>query len=264
MQAIEIEATGFVVTGEVDVFPHPVDIDGRVDAVILQKRHRDTRDRRRFNIGKGSFQNRKAGNAHNRFNLSGLDQRHDDCGSFRNQHRVSEPLGLILKILNRAKPALFAEQAKLIERSGTFVLDAEAFRHQKKASLVGNLGERLAPHLIVQTNGSIVKVGIIPFVIELRENLFGVLIQFLDRHGRDRGLCLNVVTNGLEKLIPFCLGLRNVFLGRTKACGRYWNRLGHLDGLDAIDRSRHENIGFPLRDAGNRRPNRVRSTTQQG
>jgi hypothetical protein len=39
-----------------DDIPHPVDVNRRILAVILEKRDRNTRNRRRFHVGKGTFQ----------------------------------------------------------------------------------------------------------------------------------------------------------------------------------------------------------------
>ncbi len=239
MQGIEIETTRLVIAREVDVFPDPVDIHRGVDAVVLKERNRNRRNRGRFNVRESPLQDGKAGDSDNRFDLSGLDQRHHDRRAFRDEHGVAETFRFILKILNRAKTALLTQKAEFVEGSRALVLDPKAFRHEEKTSLVRDLRESLPPHLIVQADGSVVEIGLVAFIAEAGEDNAGVNIEFLQRHRRNRILFLNVFADRGEKLIPLDLRLRNVFLRRTKARRGDRHRLRNLDGLDGVDRRGH-------------------------
>ena len=56
MKGVEIQSAGLVIAGEVDVIPHPVDIHGGVDAVILEQGNGNGGDCSRLNVGVGAFQ----------------------------------------------------------------------------------------------------------------------------------------------------------------------------------------------------------------
>ena len=174
-QRAEIEAARLVVAGEVDVIPDPVEIDGRVDAVVLEQRHRHAGNRRCFHVGKRALEHAEAAHADDRLDLPGLDQRHDDRGAFRDEHRVAEPLGFRLQILDRAKAALFAEQPEFIERRGAFALHAQTFRQQQQPAAERHAGERLAPHLVVQQHADVVAIDRI--AAELRNQRVGVTFK---------------------------------------------------------------------------------------
>ncbi len=154
----EIEAARLVVAGEVDVIPDPVEIDGGIDAVVLEQRHGDAGNGRGFHVGKRALQHAEAAHADDRLDLPGLDERHDDRAAFRDEHRVAEPLGFRLQILDRAEPALFAEQAEFIERRGAFALHAQALRQQQQPALERHAGELLAPHFVVQQHADVIAV----------------------------------------------------------------------------------------------------------
>ena len=126
--------------------------------------------------------------------LAGLDERHHDGAAFRDEHRVAEPLGFVLEILDGAKAALLAEQAEFIERRGAFALHAQALRHQQQPALVGDGGERFAPHFVVQTNCGVVKVNF-GRAGDLM-NFAGVNFQLVLRHRRNGIVRLHVFANG--------------------------------------------------------------------
>src|SRR3954462_9923460 len=130
-------------------FPDPFQIDVGVGAVGLEQRNRDAGNGCSSTMRKGFLQNRKAAYAHDRLDLAGLDDRHDDCRALGTEHRITQSLSFLLKILNRAKAALFAEEPELIEGSRAFALDAQALGHEQEAALVGNRRELLAPGFVI-------------------------------------------------------------------------------------------------------------------
>ena len=257
MKSGEIETTGVIVTGEVEIFPDPVDIDGRVDAVILQQRHGDRRDRRRLDVGESALKHGETRNPDDGLDLAGLNQRHDDGGAFRHEDGITESLGFVLKILDRAKSALLAEQAELVKGRRAFVLDAQALRHEEKAALVRDLGERLAPHFVVETDGGVMQIGLVPFVSQLGENAARMHVELLERHGRDGIGYGDVVADRAEKKVTLLLRLGDVLLRRTETGRGDGDRLGNLDRLNGIDWGGHLRVsdsrGLGLR------LNRVRS-----
>jgi hypothetical protein len=100
-------------------------------------------------MGEGSFENAQATDAHNRFDFAGLNERHDDGGTFSDENRVTQSFRFALQILNRAEAALLAKETKFVEGRRTFALISKAFGQQEQAAFIGHGGKRLAPHLIV-------------------------------------------------------------------------------------------------------------------
>ena len=130
-EAPQIQPTSAIIGGEMDVFPHPVQIHVGVDAIVLEKRHGNAGNRRRFHVRKGAFQNAQATNPNDRLNLAGLDEAHDDRRSLGHQHGVAQALRLGGEILDRTQPALLAQQTKFIEGRRTLRLHAQALRKQE-------------------------------------------------------------------------------------------------------------------------------------
>ena len=88
----QIESARGVVAGQMDVLPHPIEIDGCVDAIILEQWHRNSRNGCRFHVRKGALQHAQTTHPHNRFDLPGLDERHDNGRAFRHQHCIPQSL----------------------------------------------------------------------------------------------------------------------------------------------------------------------------
>ena len=145
VQAAQIEPSRPVGRLEVDVVPDPVDVDRRIDAVVLEQWHGHRRNRRRLHVRKCFFKHRHAAHADDRLDRAGLHHRHDERRALRDEDGVAEPLRLRLKVLDRAEAALLAEQAELVEGRGATVLHPQAFRHQQEPPLVRHGGELLAP-----------------------------------------------------------------------------------------------------------------------
>src|SRR4051812_36458297 len=97
-----------------DDIPYPFEVDGGVFAVVLEQRDRHAWNRSRFHVREGFFENRKTTYAHDRVDFSGLDDGHYNGGPFGAQHGIAKALGFLLKFLNRAEAAIFAEQAEFI------------------------------------------------------------------------------------------------------------------------------------------------------
>ena len=231
----EIETPGLVVAGEMEVFPDPVDVDGGVDAVVLQQGHGDRGNRGGLDVGEGALEHGEAGNADDGFDLPGLDQGHDDGRSFGDEDGVTEALGFVLEILDGAEAALFAEETELVEGRGAFVLDPQALRHEEETALVGNLREGLAPHLVVEADGGVVEVGLVALVAEFRKDAAGVDIELLDRHRRHGIRLGDVVPDFTEEGIALGLGLRDVLLRLAETGRRDRHGPGHLDRGEGID-----------------------------
>ena len=141
MKSVEVQAAGFVVAGEMDVIPDPVDIDEGVDAVVLQQRYSDGWNGGGFDVRESALQHGQTGNADDGLDFAGLDERHDDGAAFGDENGVTELFGLVLEVLDGTQTALFAEQAELIERRRAFTFDAEAFWHQQQTLFKGYGGQ---------------------------------------------------------------------------------------------------------------------------
>ena len=139
-----------------DVIPHPVEIDSRIDAVILQQRNRHAGNRRCLHVGKRALENTDAAHTDNRLDLPGLDQRHHNRRALRDEHGIAEPLGFILQVLDRAKPALFAKQSELVEWRGAFAFHPQTFWKKQQPAAAWHGGEGLAPHLVINQDSNVV------------------------------------------------------------------------------------------------------------
>ena len=210
---VQIEAAGFVVAGEVDVIPDPVDIDQGVDAVVLQQGHGDGGNGGGFDVGEGTLQHGEAGNAHDGLDRAGLDERHDDGAAFGHEHGVAELFSFVLEILDRAKAALLAEQAEFIKGGRAFAFDAEALRHQQQALFKRHGGEGLAPGFIGQQHPDVVTVNFVDGMN--RDDLIRVPLQIGQGHWRHQFLLLGIGAHPAQDLITILLGLRDVFLRLT-------------------------------------------------
>ena len=157
-QRSQIEPAGLVIAGQMDVIPDPVEIDGRVDAIILQQRNRHAGNRRCFHVGKRALENTEAAHTDNRLDLPGLDQRHDNRRALRDEHGIAEPLGFSLQVLDRAKPALLAKQPELVEWRGAFAFHAQAFWKKQQPAAARHGGEGLAPHLVIDQDADVVAI----------------------------------------------------------------------------------------------------------
>ena len=225
---VEIHAERAVVAGEVDEVPDPVGVDIGVDAVVLQQRNRDARYRRGFHEGERFLEHRQAAHADDRVDLAGLDDRHDERRSFRDEHGVAEPLGFVLQVLNRAQPAVLAEQAELVERRGALGFDAQALRQEQQPPLEGDAGERVAPGLVVDQHADV--VAVLPIDPGAVDDLGRVLAQLVDRHRRHRLHVGDVRFHERADAIPLEPGLRNGLLR--------WPFLLHRQQTRQGDRSR--------------------------
>ena len=195
-----------------DVIPHPVEIDRRVDAIVLQQRDGHAGNRRGLHVGKGALEHAQTAHADDGLDLAGLDERHDNRRAFRDERRVAELLRLGLQILDRAQPTLLAEQPEFIERRGALALDAQTFGQQQQPALEGHRGDLLAPHLVVDEHADVVAVDRV--APEHPEHAVGVNFDLLGghrRHGIELG---DVVAYDLEDVVPLHARLRDVLLGR--------------------------------------------------
>ena len=160
------------------------------------------------------------------------------------QDGVAEALGLVLEILDRAEAALLAEQAELVERGRAFVLDAQALRHQQQAALVGDRGERFAPHLVVQADGGVVQVELVGPVDPDPPR---VHLQLVQRHRRHRVLLDHVVPDERQQCVTLRFGLGDILLGLPEPGRGQRNRFGHLDRLEL-----GSGVGIGRRSGGHR------------
>jgi hypothetical protein len=95
---------------------------------------------------------------------------------------ITEALGFGLQVLNRAQAALFAKQAELIERSGTFVFHAQTFRKQQQAAIVGHGSELIAPHFVVDQYSGVIAESRVN--AGQSHNIIGVPLQLVDEKRR--------------------------------------------------------------------------------
>ena len=146
----QVESSGGVLAGEVDVIPDPVQVDRGVNAVVLQKRDGDTGDRGGFHVGKRAFKHAQTADAHDGLDFPRLDQGHDDRGSLRHEDGVSETFRLGLQVLNGAEAALFAQESEFVERRRALVFHPETFWKEQEPALKRHPGQLFPPQLVVQ------------------------------------------------------------------------------------------------------------------
>ena len=158
VQAAEIEPSRPVGRLEVDVVPDPVDIDRRIDAVVLEQWHGHRRNRRRLHVRKCFFKHSHAAHADDRLDRAGLHHRHHQRRALGHEHRVAESLGLRLEILDRAEAALLAEQAELVERRRAAVFHPQALGHEQEPALEGHGSEGVAPRLVVDGDDRVIEI----------------------------------------------------------------------------------------------------------
>jgi hypothetical protein len=228
--AVEVHAVGLVVAGEVDHVPDPLQIDVGVLAVILEQRDGDAGDGGGLHVGEGPLQHGEAGDADDRLDLPRLDDLHHQGRALGDEHGVAEPLGLLLEVLERALPALLAQQAEFVERGLTDRLLPQALGHQQQAALVGHGGEVVAPQLVVDQHGGVLGVQLVEAV--LLQQRQGVLPKLLERE-RGHGLMLgDVLLRQPLHVLPLLEGRRDVVLHfAVVALGRR-RRRGHLRKRD--------------------------------
>ena len=215
MEGVDVEAAGFVVAGEVEVVPDPVDVDGGVDAVVLEEGDGDGGDGGGFDVRERAFEDGEAGDADDGLDFAGLNETHDDGAAFGDEDGVAEAFGFILEVLDRAETALFAEEAEFVEGSGAFGFDAQAFRHEEEPAFVGDGGEGFAPHFVVEEDAGVVGVGWVD--AGFFDEFEGVDLEFVLRERRDGLVDFEVVADEREDPVAVCLGLRDVFLWLPEA-----------------------------------------------
>ena len=204
-----------------DVVPHPVEIHGRINTVVLQQRHGDAGNGGGLHVGEAALQHAEARNADDGLDLPRLDERHHDGAALGDKHRIAETLGFVLEILNRALAALFAQQAKLIERRGAFAFEAQAFRHEQQPTLERHGGELLAPQLVVDQNTHVVAVD--GRAADALDEAICVLAEFSERDGWRGAKFSDVISHRVQNRRALFDGLRDVFLRLTKT--RWSHRL---------------------------------------
>ena len=211
----EVEPARFVVAGKMDVFPDPVQVHRRVNAVVLQQRDGHAGYRRGFHVRKCALQNAQAAHADDGLNLPRLNEAHDDGAAFCNEHSVAELFRFGLQILDRAQTALLAEQTELIERRRAFALDAQAFRQQQQPAFVRNGGERLPPHFVVDQHADVIAVKRV--AVQHLNYQFRVNFEFFDGQRRNRTVLRDIIPHHLQDVVSLDRRLRDVLLWRTKA-----------------------------------------------
>ena len=217
-QLVEIQTPRTIVAGEVDHVPHPLDVDRRILAVVLQQRNRDAGNGRGLHVRKGALQYGQAAHSDDCFDLSGLNQRHDQRRAFRDQHGVTKTLGFGLQILNGAESALLAQQSEFIERSGAAIFDTQALGKQQQAPFERNRRQLFAPDFVVQQHADVVRVD--RRHAGARDDLFRVDAQLVEHKRRSQRVAIALHVPRDYGLQAFALEpcLRNVLLRRRPAC----------------------------------------------
>ena len=161
LQSVEVESVGLVVRGEMDHVPDLIRVDVRVDAVVLQERDRDARDRDRLHMRETLLEHVEAADPDDGLDLPGLDHAAHDGGALGHQHGVAQALRLGREVLDRAQAALLAEQTELVEGRGAVLLDAQALWDQEQPALEGHARQLVAPGLVVEQHGRVVGVALV-------------------------------------------------------------------------------------------------------
>ena len=189
-------------------------------------------NRRRFHVRESALQHTEAGDADDGFDLSRLNERHDNGGAFRHQHRIAEAFGLRLQILDRAKAALLAKKAELIERRRALALHAQALRQQQQPALRGHGREGFAPHLVRHQHANVIPVNRV--ALQQPDDNVRMLLELIHRHRRHEGLLGHVVADELQEVVPLHGRLRQILLRCTHPLDGHgtWNGCGSGRGGD--------------------------------
>jgi hypothetical protein len=213
-QRAQVQPARAIVAGQVDVVPDPVEVDGRVDAIVLEQGHGDAGDGGGFHVRESPFQDAEATDPDNGLDLARLDQGHDDGRAFGHEHGVTELLGFGLKVLDGAEAALLAEQPELIEGGGALAFHTEAFGQEEQAPVVGDTGQAFPPHLVVEQHSQVITVDGVD--LGQLQDAVRVFLELI--HGqRGHGVVLShVMAHRLEDAIPLLGRLGDVLLGRPE------------------------------------------------
>ena len=215
---IQIHAIGAVVAREVEDVPHPVGVDVRVDAVVLQEGDRDAWNRGRFHERERFLEHGEAADADDRVDLPRLNDGRDKRRTFCHQDGVAEPLGFILQILDGAEAAVLTQQAEFVEGCRTLGLHAQALGEHQQSALVRDAGERIAPGFVVEQHGHVVAIFLLQS--RTRDDRVGVHAEIVDGHRRNRLQLRDVrLDHGLDA-IALETRLRNRLLRRPLLLNR--------------------------------------------
>ena len=147
-----------ILAREMNVVPHPVDIDGGIDAIVLEQGNGHAGNGGSLHVRKGALEDAQAAHPDNRLNFAGLNQGHHNGRTLRHQHCIPQPLRFQLEILDRTKTALLAEKAELVKGSRTLAFNSQTLGQQQQTPLVRHRCERLPPQLVVDQNPHVVAV----------------------------------------------------------------------------------------------------------
>ena len=222
LEAAEIEAPRGVGGLEVDVIPHPVVVDHRVDAIVLEEGNGDGGDRGCLDERVRLLEDWQTADANDGFDLPGLDHRHHQRRALGDEDGIAEPLRFGLEVLDRAEPAALAEEAKLIKRRRAAALHAEALRHQKEAAMVGHGGQGIAPRFVVDEHPGVVEMDLAE--TNLGHRRAGPGMQLLHPQRRHRRLGGKPAADRLEERRPLRLRLRDLRMGGAGADQRRRDR----------------------------------------
>jgi hypothetical protein len=193
----------------VDDVPKPVQVDVGLHAVVLEERDGDPRDGSGFEVREDALKDVEATDADDSLDLPALDKLEDDRGALCDEHGIAEALGLLLEILDRAKPAFLAKQAELVKRGRAALFVAQAYREEQEPFVVGDRSQDILPRLIVDQDGSE-----IPGVFQAHPlcHDIGVLTEFFERDGRGKVVFRDILGHLLLEAVPFETGLGDIGL----------------------------------------------------
>ena len=212
-QGGEIESARGVGAAEVNVIPHPIQIDVGIDAIVLKQRNRDAGNGSGFHIRKCALEHAETTDTDDGFDFAGLNQAHDDGGTFGDEHGVTEFFGLKRHVLDGTESALLAQQPEFIEWGRAFAFHAKTFWKKEKTTFVRNSSERFAPHFVVDQYADVIAINRI--AAKTFDNAVGVHFQI---GGGQRGNGIkfgDVIANGLQDALAMRERLRDVLLGRA-------------------------------------------------
>ena len=222
LKVVEVEAVRFVVGGQMNQVPDPVEVHRRVDAVVLQQRNRDARDRGRLHVREALLQHVDTADPDDRFDLAGFDHRPDDGRPLGHQHRVAQTLGFDRQVLNRAETALLTQQTEFVERRRALVFDTQTLRDKQQPTVVRNPCHGVAPGGVADQDGRVILVDRVQS--GFLQDRAGVLPQLVHRERRNRADPFDVVRGQLLQSDPHLLVVGDVRLRAAVSLPRELDR----------------------------------------
>lgn len=227
LESIQIEPVALIRSGEVQRIPDPVDVNGGVDAVILEEGDGNTGNRRRLQMGEALLEDIETAHAHNGFDGSCFDHFGHQSRAFSHQDGITKAFRFHGQIMQRAQAALLAQEPEFVERRRTELLHPQAFGHEEETLFIGDPGQIILPGLVVHQNAQVVPVNGVD--TGFTHHRHGMITELGQRERRHHLLLPHVLCHRPLQHIPHGHVIGDVGLGRPVPLP--WHPPRKTDGL---------------------------------